>query len=100
MAVEFIAILKVSNEGGKVSVYPETIRMDDIKSIRVWGKTEEEKLSVKGEMIGIYMKGNESRTPSIRVAESKASFDSRLNAVQLNNMKDDREEKKFNQETR
>jgi len=69
----------------KYKVQTETIRVDEIRSVRPWNKDMNQEAQFDGKLTQIYFKGNGSKEkpPTMLISESHEDFSKRLDSVQV-----------------
>lgn len=89
---QFIVVKKVTRDkGNNIITGLEGIRVDKMRSFRLWKKSPEEEEHVEGDMLALYMIGerrqrigssdsNDSDSV-VKIAESLESFSERVNAI-------------------
>jgi hypothetical protein len=68
-------------------IVTESVRVDEIKSFRSWGKSKDEENSIEGPISMIYFhdKGTSEKkgNPTMKINEHYEDFSSRLNVIKL-----------------
>jgi hypothetical protein len=86
MEVSFITVNKIiKNRNGELMAEPEMIRLDEIKSSRIWHKNDLEKIAFKSDLTIVYMRDrdedNKVVIKAIKIVEPYAGFLERINIV-------------------
>lgn len=78
---------KPINDGFEVHV--ESIRIDEIRSYRIWNKTKDQEVYIDGEITKLYLKGSDDsrkKKPEMLINESYDSFAGRLKTIRMNHV--------------
>lgn len=68
----------------EIKIVMETIRRDEIKSVRKWHKSGEEETKIEGDVTMVYLIGDKSRSSAeMKINESYDSFTRRLAVVKI-----------------
>lgn len=88
MEVSFITVNKViKTRNGQLTAEPEMIRLDEIKSSRIWHKKDEEEIAFKSDLTMVYMytkdknEKGETIVKAIKIVEPFKVFKERLDIV-------------------
>jgi len=75
----------VKNRQGELTSEPEMIRLDEIKSSRIWHKNDMEQIAFKSDLTMVYMRdrdeNNKVIVKAIKIVEGLVAFKERIDVV-------------------
>lgn len=88
MELNFIAVNKIiKNRNGDLVAEPEMIRLDEIKSFRIWHKNPAEKIAFREDLTIIYMRDTnedgKTEVKAIKILEPCTTFSERIGTVKF-----------------